>query len=203
MSTANQKRNQLARRIIKGVRTLLVELKDLEDDIRQLWVEFDNLPKGAKILGCSTKKEFCEQRLDRTPRAIRYMLDGGNHKRGETVSPLKDDREPELPTELDDDEPLSEAEERKLHEQRERWKQERSNHEARKAQQRAQDEVIRNFARLMVKEGRRALATKYHPDKGGKAEDMVAINEAEQRVSRLIDNNWNDSFIFGLFRGAA
>jgi hypothetical protein len=43
---------------------------------------------GQVILGCTTKKQFCEEVLRRTPRAVRYLLDGGNHHRGgETVSP--------------------------------------------------------------------------------------------------------------------
>jgi hypothetical protein len=67
--TARQKRNALARRVISGIQTVLIELKDLEDDIRQLWVEFENLPKKEKILGCSTKKQFCAQHLGKTPRA--------------------------------------------------------------------------------------------------------------------------------------
>ncbi len=41
--TARQKRTALAKRVVTGVKTLLVELKDLDDDIRQLWVEFENL----------------------------------------------------------------------------------------------------------------------------------------------------------------
>lgn len=55
-----------------GVAQKLVELKPY---IEELWRRFDN---GDKILGCSTKKEFCEDVLHRSPRAIRYMLAGGN-----------------------------------------------------------------------------------------------------------------------------
>jgi hypothetical protein len=51
-------------------------LKSLEDDIRRLWVEFDNLKVGETILGCATKKEFCERKLHRTPRTIQYLLAG-------------------------------------------------------------------------------------------------------------------------------
>jgi len=64
-----------------GVATKLVELKPY---VEELWRRID---RGEVILGCSTKKEFCQQVLQRTPRAVRYMLDGGNHNRGETVSP--------------------------------------------------------------------------------------------------------------------
>lgn len=64
-----------------GVATKLVELKPY---VEELWTRFE---RGEVILGCSTRKEFCQQVLERTPRAVRYMLEGGNHKRGETVSP--------------------------------------------------------------------------------------------------------------------
>ena len=65
-----------------GVATKLVELKPY---VEELWRRID---RGEVILGCSTKKEFCDQVLQRTPRAVRYMLEGGNHNRGgETVSP--------------------------------------------------------------------------------------------------------------------
>jgi len=37
----------------------------------------------------------------------------------------------------------------------------------------------------------------------GHFNDMVAVNEAEQRLSRLVENNWENSFVLGLFRGAA
>jgi hypothetical protein len=72
---------------IDSMDSMAAKLKDFEDDIRKLWLEFDNLKTGETILGCATKKEFCEKKLNRTPRAIRYLLDGGNHNRGETVSP--------------------------------------------------------------------------------------------------------------------
>jgi hypothetical protein len=64
-----------------GVATKLVEIKPY---VEELWIRFE---RGEVILGCSTRKEFCQQVLQRTPRAVRYMLEGGNHKRGETVSP--------------------------------------------------------------------------------------------------------------------
>ena len=84
----------LAQQIIDGIESLTATLKEREDDIRQLWKEFDKLPKGESILGCRTKKQFCEKHLHRTPRAIRYMLDGGNpnnNKRGEIISPAPPD----------------------------------------------------------------------------------------------------------------
>src|SRR5258708_30071210 len=64
-----------ARSIVSRMASLCDKLKTLEDDIRALWLDFDNLKPGETILGCATKKEFCEQKLHRTPQAIRYMLD--------------------------------------------------------------------------------------------------------------------------------
>jgi hypothetical protein len=68
---------------IVAVATKLVELKPY---VQELWNRFD---RGEVILGCSTRKQFCEQVLQRTPRAVRYMLEGGNpnNKRGEIISP--------------------------------------------------------------------------------------------------------------------
>ena len=71
--------------------TVLTVLSDLKPYIEELWARFDT---GEVILGCSTRREFCEQVLQRTPRAVRYMLEGGNHNRGETVSPPKPKTEP-------------------------------------------------------------------------------------------------------------
>ena len=71
------------RDIVIRVAQKLVELKPY---IEELWRRID---RGETILGCSSKKEFCHQVLHRTPRAVRYMLEGGNHNRGETVSPSK------------------------------------------------------------------------------------------------------------------
>lgn len=99
-------RHKLAEKIVKQFRALEARLTDFEDDIRALWIEFENLKEGELILGCRTKKEFCVQHLNRTPRAVRYMLNGGNENRdrddghvteqrtgdaltGETVSPLR------------------------------------------------------------------------------------------------------------------
>jgi len=195
---ARQKRNALARRIVKKVKILLVQLTDLEDEIRQLWVEFEHLPKGEKILGCSSKKQFCEKQLGRTPRAVRYMLDGGNRKRGGNCFPLKDDPPSRIYGNFEVPE-----------EETERARKDQARHAAQEARdaaykkEQADDEVVRNFARQMIKEGHRALAIRYHPDKGGKSEDMIAVNEAEQRLSRFVEHNWKNSLVLGLFRGAA
>jgi hypothetical protein len=85
-----QAREALAQRIVEKCSVMLVALADLEVDIRSLWKEFERLPTGETILGCTTKKEFCEKKLGRTPRAVRYMLDGGNpNNGGEIISPAK------------------------------------------------------------------------------------------------------------------
>ena len=89
MITALQcNREKLAQRVIERVTVIAVKLVELQDDIRELWAEFDRLAPGETIAGCATKKEFCERMLHRTPRAIRYMLAGGNQKQGEIISPL-------------------------------------------------------------------------------------------------------------------
>lgn len=85
-----------ARSILSRMDSLSAKLKTLEDDIRILWADFDNLKADETILGCASKKEFCERKLNRTPRAVRYMLAGGNpdnHDREEIISPV----EPSIP----------------------------------------------------------------------------------------------------------
>lgn len=85
---------------------------------------------------------------------------------------------------------------RKQHEQRKsEFKQfaDRAAEEAKQGQRnleetRINNAIIRNFMKLIIKEGRRVLAVKYHPDKGGKPDDMVAINAAEQRLTELIED---------------
>ena len=67
---------QLARRVIRQVRALTPKLKDLEADLRRLWVAFERLRPNEKILGCRTKAQFCEKKLRRTPAAVRYLLYG-------------------------------------------------------------------------------------------------------------------------------
>ncbi len=73
-----KRREALANQVIRDIKSLTTKLSALEKSIRALWVEFDNLTGGEAILGCRTKKEFCERKLNRTPRAIQYMLAGGN-----------------------------------------------------------------------------------------------------------------------------
>jgi hypothetical protein len=83
MNTAD--REALAQKIVDGHNAVC--LKDMEEDIRALWKEFDAAVRaGESIKGCRTKTEFCEQCLDRSIRSVQYMLTGGNKKRRETVS---------------------------------------------------------------------------------------------------------------------
>jgi hypothetical protein len=91
--TKAQGRELLAQRVIDGYKVACRKLRNIEGDIRALWAEFDKLDRssGETIMGCSTKKEFCKRHIDRELRSVRYMLNGGNHKRaGETVSPSLD-----------------------------------------------------------------------------------------------------------------
>jgi len=93
-----------ARSIISRMEGFAAKLKTLEDDLRALWLDFENLKAGDTILGCATKKEFCEKKLGRTPRAIQYMLAGGNpnNTRSEIISPVESSilpvQDPAIPT---------------------------------------------------------------------------------------------------------
>jgi hypothetical protein len=94
LATTGIEREALAQRVIAAISSVSRKLSELEPDIRALWVEFENLSDGETILGCSTKKEFCETKLHRTPRAIQYLLNGGSNQnyvpaaeRSEIISP--------------------------------------------------------------------------------------------------------------------
>jgi hypothetical protein len=84
-----------------GVAQKLVTLKPYIEEL------YRRIDRGETILGCSTKKEFCDRVLLRTPRAVRYMLEGGNHRRtqdeGEIVSPQES---PNTDVEVPNTEPL-------------------------------------------------------------------------------------------------
>ncbi len=76
--------------------SMLKSFAELKPYIEELWTRFDALKDGETIAGCTTRKEYCENVLNRTPRAVRYMLHGGNPAnsqrpalpaRGEIISP--------------------------------------------------------------------------------------------------------------------
>jgi hypothetical protein len=113
-STTTIDREVLAQRVITAVGSIATKLTELEADIRALWVEFENLPAGETILGCSTKKQFCETKLHRTPRAVRYLLNGDSNpdyvpvaQREEIISPAP---EPTAAPAVEDDPELAETE---------------------------------------------------------------------------------------------
>jgi hypothetical protein len=89
-------REALASRVVEGHKVVCRKLRDMAEDIRALWTEFDALMPGEKIMGCTNRTQFCVKYLDRELRSVRYMLDGGNHNRHnrsktsirETVSPM-------------------------------------------------------------------------------------------------------------------
>jgi hypothetical protein len=78
----------LARHILARMESVAAKLRSLEDDIRKLWVEFDNLKTGETILGCATKKEFCERKLNRHPRTVQYLLAGQSNSNDRPRSEL-------------------------------------------------------------------------------------------------------------------
>ena len=76
--------------LAQKVASAFAKLAQHKEDIEQLWREFAALKDGEAIMGCTTKTEFCERVLGRSIRAIQYLINGGNHNRGnrrETVSP--------------------------------------------------------------------------------------------------------------------
>jgi len=84
-----------ARVVIKGLSVIapkMIELRELIDELRE---RFRAKPRDEKIWGCRTWTEFCENKLGRRVRTIRYLLAGGNNDgwdagwdaEGEKISP--------------------------------------------------------------------------------------------------------------------
>jgi hypothetical protein len=65
----------LAAHVQAGMVKAFAELKPF---IEELWKRFDALNDYETIAGCKTRKEYCAKVLDRTPRAVQYMMAGGN-----------------------------------------------------------------------------------------------------------------------------
>jgi hypothetical protein len=84
---------ELAKRVIAAVDGLAPKLAELEADIRALWAEFEKLPKGQTIAGCRTKTEFCRRHLNRTPRAIQYLLSGRREQSSREFAAVNGDEE--------------------------------------------------------------------------------------------------------------
>ena len=80
-------RDALADKVIGAVVSAFTKLAEYQEQIAQLWAEFESLKDGETIKGCRTKTEFCEVHLKRNIRTVQYLLKGGNHNRRETVSP--------------------------------------------------------------------------------------------------------------------
>jgi protein-tyrosine phosphatase len=86
-STETELRNfsneELGLKIQDMVAGICQNLADLRPLVEEAWRRLED---GQVVSGCQTKKEFSEKILGRTYRAVRYMLDGGNRNRSETVS---------------------------------------------------------------------------------------------------------------------
>lgn len=64
-----------------GLGEALAKLVQLKPYIREMWVRFEHLKRGESIVGCRTKEEYCTKILNRTPRAVQYLLYGRTPKR--------------------------------------------------------------------------------------------------------------------------
>ena len=69
-------RDKLAARVVERMDGIAVKLRELEDDIRLLWDEFDKLAEGETIHQMHDAGAVLLKHLHRTPRAIQYMLNG-------------------------------------------------------------------------------------------------------------------------------
>ena len=51
-------REALTHRVVEGHKIVCRKLKDMEEDVRALWAEFDGLKPGQTIMGCTNKTQF-------------------------------------------------------------------------------------------------------------------------------------------------
>ena len=51
-------RDKLATRVVKRVRGIALKLRELEDDLRRLWKEFDKLEEGETISAVQPARSF-------------------------------------------------------------------------------------------------------------------------------------------------
>lgn len=49
------------------------------------------------------------------------------------------------------------------------------------------DDTTKDFMIEIIKAGYKKLASKYHPDRGGKVEDMQNLNEAKEKLDKLVN----------------
>jgi hypothetical protein len=61
---------------------------------------------------------------------------------------------------------------------------------ARIQQMKERQQSVISLAQRMVTAGRRSLASKQHPDRGGTDEHMAFINEVHDRLQKLITTNF-------------
>ena len=80
---------QLAEHVVKnGWGEMLVKLKQLKPYIEILWIRFEVLKGTETIAGCRTKSEFCDKCLNRSARAVQYMLYGRGEKKRAPLTPV-------------------------------------------------------------------------------------------------------------------
>ena len=76
MNVITMPSEELARHVEAKIVGAYKSLSDLKPYIQELWKRFEQLKDGETIHGCTTKKEYCERVLDKSARAVQYMLYG-------------------------------------------------------------------------------------------------------------------------------
>jgi len=88
-------------------------LEELRPYYEELWKRFDDLPKGKKILDCSTRTEYCDKILHKSIRSVQYALYGRKWSTDGVVKQFNKSQR------LDQTLNLTEEEERQAEKQRE------------------------------------------------------------------------------------
>ena len=163
--------------LVQTVVGAFTKIKEALPFILELKSRFAALPPGIKIAGCETWTAFCTNVLHRSDRAIRKAIAAQSGRKPERKS--RGVLVPQL-EEVEEDY-VSAGTSNGWDEVR---KAPPSNGPSVDELLRGQvSEAILQAAREIIKEGRRALAMKYHPDRGGSAEGMTVLNQAEPWLS--------------------
>jgi hypothetical protein len=78
---SSKEQNALANK----VESAFAKLAAHKDDIIQLRLQFEHLPKGSTIRECATWTEFCDKVLGRNIRSVQYLINGRSPQKQPTT----------------------------------------------------------------------------------------------------------------------
>jgi hypothetical protein len=175
---------------------VLRRVSELRPFYIELWARFEKLPKGGKIMGCSTRTEFARNILHRSMKSIQFAMYGRHgpalHERQagltDVIDGMKNDAEDRENARLEKEGEREEARQMARDRQAEARQEERDRQRASQPTTSTADtppaEDLREFANL----GRRAAAAKYHPDRAGENQRIRELNDVADWLETVASN---------------